>query len=101
MIEAEEHPDWLRTRYSWVNSEEERKKRGYVPCSLVEQTEGAKHGNSYGHVIHVPDFGNIFLGELIVSQGLFRLTMIRIEMGCIAEGNLSFGSAISNGSTMP
>jgi hypothetical protein len=101
MLEAEKAPDWLRARYSWVNSEEERDKKGYVLCSLVEQVEGAKPGNSYGHVIHVPGFGNVFLGELIVAQGLFRLTMIRTEMGCLAEGNLSVSTADSNGYPIP
>jgi len=101
MIEAETAPDWLRTRYSWVNSEEERKRKGYVLCSLVEQVEGARQGSSYGHVIHVPDFGNIFLGELSVTRNSFRLTMIRVEMGCIADGNLSFVTSTSNGMPMP
>jgi hypothetical protein len=101
MLEAEKAPDWLRARYSWVSSEEERDKKGYVLCSLVEQVGGAKPGSSYGHVIHVPGFGNVFLGELIVAQGLFRLTMIRTEMGCLAEGTLSFATADSNGFPMP
>jgi hypothetical protein len=52
-------------------------------------------------VLHVPGFGNIFFGELIVALNSYRLTMMRIEMGCLAEGNISAASAFSNGSTFP
>jgi hypothetical protein len=101
MIKAESVPDWVPARYGWVDSEKERSKKGYVLCSLVEQVEGAKSGTSYGHVVHVPGFGNVFLGELIVAHGLFRLTMLRIEMGCPADGDLSFGTSNSKGYPSP
>jgi len=67
-----------------MKSPESRKKKGYVLCSLVEELQGAKPGTSFGHVLHVPGFGNIFFGELIVAQSSYRLTMMRIEMGCLA-----------------
>jgi hypothetical protein len=101
MLGTKGAPDWLASRYGWVNSEEARKKKGYVQCSLVEQVERVKHATSFGHVVNVPGFGNVFLGELIVAQGVFRLTLIRIEMGCAGDGNMSIGTSNSNGSTMP
>jgi hypothetical protein len=101
MIKTKGVPDWVAPRYGWVSSDKERKKRGFVVCSLVEQVEGAKPGSCFGHVIHVPGFGNVFLGELIAYHGHFRLTMIRIEMGCPADGNLSIGSGCTNGSPIP
>jgi hypothetical protein len=94
-------PDWLKARYGWVQSKGVRKRKGYVQCSLVDKVQGAKPGSSFGHVIHVPDFGNIFLGELLTSHHAFRLTMIRMEMGCANEGTLSIGTGDSNGSPMP
>jgi hypothetical protein len=51
--------------------------------------------------MHVPDFGNIFLGELQTSHHAFRLTMIRLEMGCANHGTMSIGSGDSNGFGMP
>jgi len=101
ITEAKDAPEWLKARYGWLQSTEEREKRGYVLCSLVEGLQGVKDASSVGHVISVPDFGNIFLSELILDQGSFRLTMMRIEMGCIAEGNLSFATADSNGYPVP
>jgi hypothetical protein len=67
----------------------------------VDKLQGAKSGSSFGHVVVVPDFGNIFLGELAVDHHAFRLTMVRVEMGCDAEGTVSGGTADSNGTTSP
>ncbi len=94
-------PDWLQKRYGWISSEEARAKKGYVLCSLVTGIDGAEEGQSFGNVLLVPGFGNIFFGELIVAQNSYRLTMVRVEMGCVAEGNLSVGSSFSNGRPIP
>ena len=94
-------PDWLRKRYRWVQSKRARKEKGYVQCSLVDKLQGARSGSAFGHVVVVPDFGNIFLGELGVDHHAFRLTMVRVEMGCDTEGTVSGGTADSNGSGMP
>lgn len=50
-----------------------------------------------GHVIHVPDFGTIFLAELKVNHNSFHLAMIRLELGCIADGSASFAACEVNG----
>ena len=94
-------PRWLTDRYGWIQSEDARRQKGYVQCSLVDEVQGAKPGSSFGHVVQVPGFGNVFLGELLTDQHTFRLTMIRIEMGCPAEGKVSFATAHSNGSPIP
>jgi hypothetical protein len=54
-----------------------------------------------GNVITVPEFGQIFLAELAVECDTFHLTMIRLEMGCIAAGTMTMSSAIVNGGTRP
>ena len=51
----------------------------------------------FGHVIHVPDFGTIFLAELKVNHNSFHLTMIRLELGCLADGSASFATCNVNG----
>jgi hypothetical protein len=83
-----------------------------ITCSLVEHVEikdisvKAADGKSiqipppaktFGHVIHVPDFGNIFLGELSVNHNSYHLTMIRLEMGCLASGRASIATCNVNG----
>jgi hypothetical protein len=83
-----------------------------ITCSLVENVEisklSAKSGEgktldidppatSFGHVIHIPDFGTIFLAELKVNHNSFNLTMIRLEMGCLADGSIGLATANVNG----
>jgi hypothetical protein len=101
ITETKGAPAWLAGRHASMKSPESRKKKGYVLCSLVEGLQGAKPGTSFGHVLHVPGFGNIFFGELIVAQNSYRLTMMRIEMGCLAEGNVSAASSFTNGYPVP
>ena len=84
-----------------------------VTCSLVEDVEietirgndaeGAAHeikpqARPFGHVIHVPHFGNIFLAELTVKHNSYNLTMIRTEMGCATSGTASAAGVNVNGS---
>jgi hypothetical protein len=101
ITETKGAPEWLAGRHASMKSPESRKKKGYVLCSLVEELQGAKPGTSFGHVLHVPGFGNIFFCELIVAPNSYRLTMMRIEMGCLAEGNISVASAFTNGAGIP
>lgn len=100
-ITAKDAPEWLKKRYGWVSSSEERAEKGYVLCSLVNDLQGAEPGDNFGHVLSVPGFGNVFFGELIVGQNSYRLTMIRVEMGCLAEGTISVASSFSNGRPIP
>jgi hypothetical protein len=59
----------------------------------VQELVAGKHR----HIIHIPDFGTIFLAELTVNHNTFHLTMIRVEMGCIAAGTGSAGVCVVNG----
>jgi hypothetical protein len=80
-----------------------------ITCSLVEHVEIedikangtsesiAAPAESFGHMIHIPDFGNIFLAELSVNHNSYRLTMIRLDMGCLAAGTSSIASCTVNG----
>jgi hypothetical protein len=85
-----------------------------VTCSLVEHVEienieiQKRDGDTivippparclgHGHVIHVPDFGTIFLAELTVNHNSFHLTMIRLDLGCIAEGSAKLATCTVNG----
>jgi hypothetical protein len=91
------HKDLLRPERIAAQGEQTK-----VQCSLVKSVEVAGVGKSFGHVIHVPDFGKIFLAELTVSydkekQASFNLTMIRLELGCIADGTAGFGTCVVNG----
>jgi hypothetical protein len=110
-------PDYGAIRLGAAAAQEEDRKTGKgkcdgITCSLVENVEikdiSAKAADgkpvqipppakSFGHVIHIPDFGNVFLAELTVNHNSFHLTMIRLELGCIASGGSGVGTAVVNG----
>jgi hypothetical protein len=86
---------------------------GELQCSLVDSVAaepGVSYGGtSFGHVIDVPHFGKVFLAELRVERKPgdpgkrvydtyeFHLTMIRLEMGCIAQGTAAVAALDTNG----
>ena len=73
---------------------------------MVKRVTGAP-GIEFGHVIDVPHFGKIFLAELTLRREKngapdpekysFHLTMIRLELGCLAQGTSNIVSADANG----
>jgi hypothetical protein len=94
-------PDWAKHRYGWLKSANEIDVRGHLLCSLVTEIRGGDPDNTFGHVIHVPGFGNIFLAEVTLDCRSYHLTMIRAEMGCASSGTISMSSARTNGSGYP
>src|SRR5262245_19846470 len=51
--------------------------------------------------IAVPGFGTVYLGELLITHGSRRLTMIRVKMGSPEEGEVAAADVGGNGSTYP
>ena len=95
------HPPHVAERLKFEEPETELSEKGSALCSLVHEVGAAAPVESYGHMLHIPDFGNVFLGELLVNRASAALTMLRVEMGCMAEGDVSAASAMSVGRTMP
>lgn len=91
----------LGHRFDFADFTTDLDNAGGAPCSLVQEVHTEAPVESLGYVLHLPGFGNIFLGELLVSGFSVQLTMLRLEMGCQANGDVSFGSTSSNGRTMP
>jgi hypothetical protein len=92
-------PDWLSSLYQWNNSTAANK--GSILCSVVKDTNGEFSGTPFGHVLEVPGFGKIFLGQLIVDCKSYQLNMIHVEMGCTGQGQVDAANATANGSTYP
>jgi len=91
-------PDWVKERYSGLDAQTVS---GSVLCSVVKEATGKFPGTPYGHVFEVPEFGRIFLGELMVDCMTYRLTMLRLELGCSGQASLSGPIALVNGHTIP
>ena len=108
-------PAWAKESYKFDRAATQQ--QGKAECSLVSRVKGAPD-ISFGHVIDLPHFGKIFLGELIVDREngkpaaskddppkpdtyVFHLTMIRLEMGCLAQGKVKIVALDTNGRGHP
>jgi hypothetical protein len=104
---ADNLPEWAAGETPSITSDGNGHRQ--LKCSLVNGIKSSP-GIPLGHVLHLPHFGRIVLGDLsltqthgnpaagIYDQYRFRLTMIKIKMGCLAEGTASVVAADSNGS---
>lgn len=100
-ITAAGAPEWLNFRYGWLASDKGLAERSHLLCSLVDEVRSPAPNSSYGHIVHIPDFGDLILGELILDANSFHLTMLRAEMGCLAQGTVTVSSARTNGAHIP
>jgi hypothetical protein len=91
-------PDWVKDRYHWDDSEAALSEKGYVLCSIVKEIRGKFPGKHYHNIIEIPEFGKIFLGELVVDYGSYQLIMTRLELGSPTEACVSVATGKTNGS---
>jgi hypothetical protein len=80
-------------------------RNGIVYTTIVEKiawVDKAFPGSKIdGHVVTIPDFGQIFFGELLVGSSERRLTMVRFDMGSPIGGWADGGGVDTNGSYYP
>jgi hypothetical protein len=91
-------PDWVKARYTWNDAQA---KSGSVLGSIVKEVSGQFPGRQFFNVFEVPEFGRVFLGELMVDCMTYRLTMLRLELGCSGQASLAGPIALTNGHTIP
>jgi hypothetical protein len=84
-----------------------------VECSLVNRATGGFPGPCFGHVITIPNFGEITLAKLTLTHEDFKpesgvpekttlqLTMIDLKLGCAIAGNASVVALSTNGQSKP
>ncbi len=99
IVRDAEAPAPLRSRYAWMSQKSQRTQKGYIACSLVAGVQGTVPGSTFGHVVRVPGFGDLFLGELIVDARSFHLNMLRAEMGGNGNNSPANGSTAKSGKT--
>lgn len=57
--------------------------RGFLVGSIVSEIRGGGPGlDIKGNMVHVPGFGKLHFGELVIEQNSRRLVMLRAELGC-------------------
>jgi hypothetical protein len=96
--------DWLEGRFGWMTTGRGRDGCPYSLSSLfhtVTAVDDVIPGRVFGHVIELPAFGRIFLGEIVASPDIVQLTMLRAELGCAVSGSASAASVNGNGNRVP
>jgi hypothetical protein len=89
--------EWAKSRHGWMTTSAPRLEEGDpVLCSLVDGFEGPESNGHCGHIVEIPGFGRIILGELRVSRDSVQLVSIRAELGCPIRGAVT-GPAASGG----
>jgi hypothetical protein len=79
--------EWAKSRHGWMTTSASRLEEGDpVLCSLVDGFEGSESNGHCGHIVEIPGFGRIILGELRVSRDSIQLVSIRAELGCPIRG---------------
>ena len=81
-------------------------RRGHIHGTLVTKLEWDGDANPRArivgnHVVVVKDFGKIFLGEILVSEGARRVTLLRLELGSNGGGAGGGPEVDTNGSWSP
>jgi hypothetical protein len=75
---------------------------GIIRCSLVKELRspkcpGIEYCGHHGHVLVIPEFGKVFLAEVMLEHARKRLTMLRMELGSPQGGGGTVGEGDSNG----
>jgi hypothetical protein len=79
--------EWAKSRHGWMTTSASQLEEGDpVLCSLVDGFEGSESDGHCGHIVEIPGFGRIILGELRVSRDSVQLVSIRAELGCPITG---------------
>jgi hypothetical protein len=92
--------EWLTARYGWMRPGQ-KGDAALAMCSLFNSVSPKIPGSSFGSVVIVPDFGRLFLGELLVSHGSVQLSMVRAELGCNVHGTITVATGGTGGTMMP
>jgi hypothetical protein len=74
----------------WANAVGEKR----LFCGVPYTREG-------GPFLEFPEFGRIYLGELLIEKGKATLAMLRVELGCGVKGNINGPTANANGHKGP
>jgi len=76
--------EWAQKRHGWMTSE--ATSSGGALCSLIDGLETAAPVRCCGHIVEIPHFGRIILGELYVGRDTAQLVGVRAELGCAIGG---------------
>jgi hypothetical protein len=75
---------WAQKRHGWMIGSPQSERYSSL-CSLIDGFEGG----ASGHIVEIPGFGRIILGELRQTRDSAQYVAIRAELGCPITGQIS------------
>ena len=100
--EAKEIPDFLAEQYKFTDAQKSiPESKGIVPCSIVKGVKGGNGIQVFNHVVVIPDFGKLYLGELLLEKKMRTFTMMRFVLGSPVAGNITVAGGQGNGVPYP
>jgi hypothetical protein len=54
-----------------------------------------------GHAFEIPEFGRVYIGEVLAQYGKRTVTMLRVELGCPVVGTMMVSQGAGNGHPLP
>jgi len=76
--------------------------RGVFLCSLVKDMKVNCPGvKTVGHAFEVPEFGRVYIGEVLAQYRKRTVTMLRLELGCPVVATMMTAQAGGNGHPFP
>lgn len=97
-------PQHLKDTYQgFVDQVASKNLRKTMICSFVTEIKGLNGPEikACGPIVVIPQFGTVYLGELMITHGMRRVTMLRLELGSPDGGSLAVGSGTGNGTGYP
>jgi hypothetical protein len=71
-------------------------------CSLVKDMKTTCHGvKRVGHAFVIPQFGKVFVAEIVAKHSTRTLTMLRLELGSPTSANATVAEVDGNGTPLP
>jgi hypothetical protein len=90
--------EWAKSRHGWMTTSAPALEQGDpLLCSLVDGFEDCESDGHCGHIVEIPGFGRIILGELRVTPDSVQLVSIRAELGCPIRGMVTGPAAAGGG----
>jgi hypothetical protein len=96
---SEDAHRWVVSRHRRMTSGPTAPGGGYALASVVDRLQVAGGCRSHGHIIDIPGFGQILLGELLVSCDAVQLIGIRAQLGCCPVRGRFTVDAVGGGGT--
>jgi hypothetical protein len=96
---SEDAHRWAVSRHRRMTAAAPASGAGNALASLVDRVEVAGGCRSHGHIVEIPGFGQILLGELLVSCDAVQLIGIRAELGCCPVRGRFTVDAVGGGGT--